>query len=217
MQMLQLGRARLHGQILDAPVIDFRLMEGEQPSKSITTTSTKSIVAILFTDVVGFTRIREDEIPRFVGLFMGGVANLFDRDAYAVLAKNTWGDALYTVFQRVEDAGVFALRLRDFVASTDWQAEGLSAEIGIRIALHAGPAYRQYEPVLRQNTFVGTHVSLAARIEPITPPGTIYASESFAALAAAEGTPRFHCEYAGEVSLAKKYGKTRAFVVHGAP
>jgi len=30
------------------------------------------------------------------------------------------------------------------------------------------------------------HVSRAARIEPITPPGQVYASQAFAALAAAE-------------------------------
>jgi hypothetical protein len=50
----------------------------------------------------------------------------------------------------------------------------------------------------------------AARIEPISPPGHVYASQAFAALAEAEASPKsrapFACEYVGQVPLAKGYG-----------
>ena len=46
----------------------------------------------------------------------------------------------------------------------------------------------------------------AARLEPITPPGQVYASQVFAALASAEGVRDFTCDYVGQTPLAKGYG-----------
>ena len=54
--------------------------------------------------------------------------------------------------------------------------------------------------------YLGTHVSRAARIEPITPKGQVYASEVFAAIAFAERVGEFTCEYVGQIGLAKEYG-----------
>jgi tryptophan halogenase len=45
------------------------------------------------------------------------------------------------------------------------------------IGLHAGPVYRYTDPVTRRPNYTGGHASRAARIEPITPPGQVYASE----------------------------------------
>ena len=49
----------------------------------------------------------------------------------------------------------------------------------------------------------------AARIEPITPPGVVYASEMLAATLAMSGPTEFVCEYVGELALAKSYGTSR--------
>jgi len=72
--------------------------------------------------------------------------------------------------------------------------------------LHAGPVYECNDPITRQHTYCGTHVSRAARIEPIAPSGQVYASEAFAALAAIQRAPRFACYYVGQTPLAKGYG-----------
>jgi len=40
--------------------------------------------------------------------------------------------------------------------------------------------YECKDPVTSTRAFIGTHVSRAARIEPVTPPGEVYASESVA-------------------------------------
>jgi class 3 adenylate cyclase len=56
-------------------------------------------------------------------------------------------------------------------------------------------------------------VSRAARLEPITPPGQVYASEAFAALAAAQRTPDFTCDYVGQTPMAKAYGTLPAYHV----
>ncbi|MEW6735952.1 MAG: adenylate/guanylate cyclase domain-containing protein, partial [Acidobacteriota bacterium] len=173
------------------------------------TTSThfpQKIMAMLFADVVGYSRLKEPEIPCFVEHFMGTVAELLQSFPQPPVVKNTWGDALYFVFRKVEDAGLFALDLCDRLSNTDWTKKGLPKDLSIRIGLHAGPVFACREPILGKRNYTGTHVSWAARIEPITPPGQVYASQPFAALAAAHGFIRFACDYVGQIPLAKGYG-----------
>jgi class 3 adenylate cyclase len=54
--------------------------------------------------------------------------------------------------------------------------------------------------------FTGPHTSRAARIEPITPPGQVYASSAFAAVAAARGADGIALRYVGRTPLAKRSG-----------
>ncbi|MBI3267923.1 MAG: hypothetical protein HYZ53_02795 [Planctomycetes bacterium] len=171
------------------------------------------IKAILFADVKGFSKLPEEKIPAFVRDVLGMVSRMVLDTAHAPLVENTWGDGLYMVFEGVLDAGLFALELCDRFASMRWQDVGLPENLSIRIGLHAGPVYCMSDPVTRRRTYMGTHVSRAARIEPITPPGSVYASEEFAALAAAARVREFSCEYVGQNSWAKDYGTFRTFMV----
>jgi len=164
------------------------------------------IVAILFADTVGFSKLSEAEVPRFVQHFLGAISKLSQKFAGSILTKNTWGDGLYFVFSDVDCAGTFALALAGLAANTNWDKQGLPAEISLRIGLHAGPAYEFDDPITGNRSFSGTHVSRAARIEPITPRGQVYASEAFAALAAARNASSFSCDYVGQTPMAKGYG-----------
>ncbi|MGI8436931.1 MAG: tetratricopeptide repeat-containing protein [Chthoniobacterales bacterium] len=164
------------------------------------------IMAMLFADAVGFSKLTEDEVPRFVQEFLGAVGRLISRKPRGLVARNTWGDGLYLVFSSIEKATDFALDLRDLVTTTDWTKHGLPADLSLRIGLHAGPVYECNDPIQRARNFFGTHVSRAARIEPITPPGQVYASEAFAALAAVGRGPAFRFDYAGQTPMAKGYG-----------
>jgi class 3 adenylate cyclase len=164
------------------------------------------MVALLFADAVNFSKLTETQIPVFVRHFLGAIGSLVARFEPAPLLKNTWGDGLYLVFEDVQAAGRFALDLSDILNATDWTERGLPAELNLRIALHAGPVYACTDPVTQKDNFIGTHVSRAARLEPITPPGQVYASQAFAALAAAKRVSGFTCDYVGQTPLAKKYG-----------
>lgn len=164
------------------------------------------VVSILFADAVGFSKLSEAEVPRFVEHFLGAIASLSNKFDQAILARNTWGDGLYFVFSNVNVAGEFGLQLARLVAETNWRDKGLGSALNLRIGLHAGPVYEYDDPITGSRTYSGTHVSRAARIEPITPPGQVYGSESFAAVAAAHGARSFTCEYVGQTPLAKDYG-----------
>lgn len=170
------------------------------------------IRALLFADAEGFSKLSDEQVPRFVEHFLGLAGTLAEESEHKPLVKNTWGDGLYFVFAHVREAGLFALELRDRVRRTDWAAKGLP-NLNLRIGLHAGPVYSCTDPVTQRQTYTGAHVSRAARIEPITPVGQVYASQPFAALAAAQGVQEFSCAYVGQTAMAKKYGSLPTYVV----
>ncbi len=183
------------------------------PQESATVPEFSSeIRALLFADAHGFSELSDEQVPLFVQHFLGLVGHLASDSPHRPLMKNTWGDGLYFVFASVRDAGEFALDLRDSVSSTDWPAKGLP-NLKLRIGLHAGPVYACTDPVTRRENYIGAQVSRAARIEPITPTGQVYASQFFAALAAAEGVKEFRCDYVGQTPMAKQYGVFPTYVV----
>jgi class 3 adenylate cyclase len=172
------------------------------------------IKSLLFADALHFSRLKEGQIPLFLNHFLGTIAELLKRTSCQPVMRNTWGDGLFMVFQSVQEAGEFALELCDLINQTKWEEKSLPAELNLRIALHAGPVFECTDPISERQNFFGTHVSRAARIEPITPPGQVYASQGFAAMAAAQGSQGFVCDYVGQVPQAKGYGTFPTYHVH---
>ncbi len=183
-----------------------------QPTSTAASEFVSEIRALLFADAHGFSELTDEQIPRFVEHFLGLAARLAADSSHKLLMKNTWGDGLYFVFSNVRDAGQFALNLRDGICFTNWPTKGLP-NLNLRIGLHAGPVYSCTDPVTQRTNYIGANVSRAARIEPITPAGQVYCSQTFAALAAAEGVKEFRCDYVGQTSMAKKYGTFPTYVV----
>ena len=70
------------------------------------------------------------------------------------------------------------------MTEVDKLASGLPDDMTLRIGLHLGPVYTRArpDPAMHDN-FFGAHVSRAARIEPVTPPGCVYVTETMAARA----------------------------------
>ena len=171
------------------------------------------VMAMLFGDAVNFSKLSEEEVPRFVQHFLGAVRDVLNRYEEANVVRNTWGDGLYLVFKNVRDAGLFALDLQKRVAETDWYELGLPKDLNVRLALHAGPVFHCTDPVTGHENYTGRHVSRAARLEPKTPPGYVFASEAFAALAAAERVSEFTCDYVRQLEWAKTYGTFPTYLV----
>jgi hypothetical protein len=174
------------------------------------------IRAMLFADAVGYSKLTEDQTPNFITQFWGAVADLNARAAQPPDHVETSGDGLYMVFGGVREAGRYALQLSDLVTRTDWTTRGLPGGMNIRIALHSGPIYRGRSPVTGSTVYTGPHTSRAARIEPITPPGQVYASGAFAAVTAAYGVDDLSLNYVGRMPLAKNYGAHEIYHVAAA-
>jgi class 3 adenylate cyclase len=209
-------------------------------------TTHQEVKTMLFADIVGYSKLPETVMQAFVDHFMGKISGLLASSADAPRSINTWGDALYAVFDYTHQAGNFALALARMVleGEPEWLKNGLFYEeldgegrtkvqkpLNIRIGLHTGPVLVHYNPVLRQVSYTGTHVSRAARIEPIATPGEVYASEEFAAMSelasdfnhrnpGSSGTSHsaFVCEFVGTRPLAKGYpGRFRIYRVRPQP
>ena len=174
----------------------------------------QEIRAMLFADVVGYSRLMDEQIPDFINYFIGAINELISKSPNKPLIKNTWGDALYCVFANVREAGNFSLQLRDRICATDWSRYRLPANLNLRISLHAGPVFLYEDPLHQKLYYTGVHVSRAARIEPITPIGQVYASQQFAALASTKCVGDFICDYVGRIPLPKDAGIVPLYLVH---
>lgn len=166
----------------------------------------QKIVGIIFADVVGFSKLKDEELSNYIEHFLGEVDDILSLIPKKPLTKNTWGDAFYFTFDSLKDAGNLALELCERIAKVNWRKKGLPEGINLRIALHTGPAFQCKDPVLKRTNFIGSHISKGARIEPITPPGQVYASQEFAALTAAQRVKDFKCDYVGQIPLPKGFG-----------
>ena len=172
-----------------------------------------NLAAMLFADAKGFSDLPDDAMDAFVQQYLGLVARvLADDPGRRPAIVNTWGDGLYMVFDRTADAGVTALRLCERIEHAK-QTGALTLDIKLRVALHAGPVLRCHNAVTNRADVVGIHVNRAARLEPSTPPGHVYATEPFVALAYAEQAGEFRCDYVGPTRLAKDFGTERAYHV----
>jgi len=169
--------------------------------------------AMLFGDLKGFSKLTDRELPSYVTGVLGTIERVRDRHRDKVLLANTWGDGLFLVFQRAHEAAACALDLQDALGQVDFAALGLSRSLSLRIGGHLGPVYETQDPVLDRENFFGAHVSRAARIEPVTPPGLVYVTETFAAAIALEHSEAFACDYVGVTASAKNFGKMRMFVL----
>jgi class 3 adenylate cyclase len=178
---------------------------------TFSTEAPQHICAVVFADAVGFSKLHEREVPAFVRHYLGCAMRALQTQEIVPLVKNTWGDGLYLVFESMRDAGLFALALRDYIVATNWHQLGLTCTPNVRIGVHAGPLYRVYDPVLGQWSYVGSHVTRTARLEPSTDPGKVFASLAFVALAAAERVTEFKSRPLGKRELAKGAGELTVF------
>lgn len=178
------------------------------------------VKAMLFADIVGFSKLQEEHLPR-LWQFLENIRQTLDLQPLTPDLIESWGDAIYVVMPDAQSMLRFALALRQGFNEFDSLAYGFPQPLRIRIGLHAGPVFSGRHPLTGRDIVYGSHVSRAARIEPITVPGEIYASQQFVALLTVEhkafqhqremtgqtGEFWYDCEYVGNLALAKRYGE----------
>lgn len=184
------------------------------------------IATMLFADVVGYSRLTDRELPLF-WRFMGAVDAQMVSRGRAPVMTDSWGDAVLAVHDEALDAADYATALNEAFAALDSRHFGLRERLRLRTGLHAGPVFEGDHPLTGQSIIYGGNVNRAARIEPITIPEHIYASEQFVAMITAEESvaeaearlsgrvhrPRYRCRYRGVLELAKGYGTQSVYEV----
>jgi class 3 adenylate cyclase/tetratricopeptide (TPR) repeat protein len=172
--------------------------------------------AMLFGDIHGFSKLSDAQLPVFTTRIMGTlgqVARLYEADIAFI---NTWGDGIFVVFKAAGRAADCALEMQEAMTGIDLEAAGLPDTLRLRLGGHLGPVYELDDPVTDRLNYYGAHVSRAARIEPITPEGCVYVTETFAAVLALHNAAEFSCDYVGNPEMAKHYGRLRMFLLRRA-
>jgi class 3 adenylate cyclase len=171
--------------------------------------------SMLFADVVGFSKLPDSVYPGFLQHFLADADAVLSDPQHPAQVRNTWGDAIFAVFQNPSHAARAALGLQQLVESTDWNLRmGLAPDtvkLRLRIGLHSGPVHEGWDPVTRSPSFVGRHTNIAARIEPIAQEGHVYVSGEFAAFATVTNPNGFQFDYVGQLALPKQAGVLPVF------
>jgi class 3 adenylate cyclase len=128
-----------------------------------------------------------------------------------IIFKNTWGDGLFIVLENAVAAAKLAVKMQSALADAD--RFGLPDDLGLRIGAHFGPTFKFRDPILKKDNYYGSHITLAARLEPIARPGETFTSEAFAVAIALEPNDDLRCEYIGKLPAAKGYGDFPIYVV----
>jgi class 3 adenylate cyclase len=172
--------------------------------------------AMLFGDIHGFSKLTDAQLPLFTEKIMGTLGEVARRHKEHIAFVNTWGDGIFVVFRDAGRAAACAMDMQDAMSEIDLTAAGLPDSLKLRLGGHLGPVYELTDPVTDRPNYYGAHVSRAARIEPITPEGCVYVTETFAAMLALHNADLFSCDYVGNTEMAKHYGRLRMFLLRRA-
>ncbi|MCP5395452.1 MAG: adenylate/guanylate cyclase domain-containing protein [Sphingomonadaceae bacterium] len=176
------------------------------PKKVIGDGTRREIRSILFADYKGFSRLGERELPLFMDEVMGRIAAVLNEFGDHVEFRNTWGDAIYAIIDEPKIAATMALELQA-------RLEGLPPELtpsgeisGMRIGVHYGPIWVGTDRITGNRLWYGGEVNRTARIEPVTPVGGVYCTESFAAALLIDKCQDCRFTRIGKKKLAKDFG-----------
>lgn len=165
-------------------------------------------MAVLFGDLPRFSALDDEGLARFYEGPLMAMGAALDRHPSAY--RNAWGDAVQVAFDQVTVAAACAFDMRAAL-------EAQRPPIHPRFAIDFGPLLPVYDAVQRAEKFSGRAMTRAARIEPVTPPGRIFATEAFACEVAL--LPRgagLACDYAGRIPTAKGFGSLPLYALRRA-
>ena len=188
---------------LDAPAVVAK--RGDVPGRVVR--------ALLFSDIKAFSKLTDEQLPRFAKHVLGALAGALERHADAIEYRETWGDAIYLVLSDPVSAAACALDLQDALEGLNLAALRLPEHLALRLGGHVGPVFPVRNPIMESPAFMGSHVSRTARIEPVTPPGSVFVTEAFAAALVLENSS-FGCDYVGHIPAAKDLGRLRMYRLH---
>lgn len=134
-----------------------------------------AILVIMFTDIVGFTKISEEMGDKYVGDLLEDhnsmLSNCIERDDRGKVIKYI-GDSVMAVFSEPTRAVQVALNIQDTLTSYNRETPK-KVPLKVRIGLHMGQV--TLDDKLQGDIF-GRHVNRASRIESLAGPNQIYMS-----------------------------------------
>lgn len=169
------------------------------------------IISMLFSDLKGFSKIKNDELK--TKLFKFTQTDILNQllNPTNHIYHNTWGDAFYICSDNPVALAEIALQIRDKIRNKDWTQFGLNEDIAVRVALHAQMAQIVMEPGGTVSNVIGKGVDKTARIEPVTELNEVFCSDVFYQLLVNEDARNIRGVAVGRKALAKSFGEMNLF------
>ncbi len=208
--------------------IDTKLIQPQKNTLSFDPFVSKSpdrvIKSMMFSDLHGYSKLQDEHIPSFLD-FMEKLNNAMEKIDSELDSVNTWGDAIFAVADSAVKIADFGLRYCDIIETLGRKYPEFPFPIRARISLHSGPVFVAQDPFIKKINFYGGHINRAARLEPVTAVGQVYATQQFVALLHGETSDernesiqngqryyeRYSTEYVGVISLAKNFGQQEVY------
>lgn len=184
----------------------------------------REIKSMMFSDLHGYSKLQDEHIPSFLDFLekLNRAMEKIDSDLDSV---NTWGDAVFAVADSAVKIADFGLRYNDIIETLGKKYPEFPFPIRARISLHSGPVFIAQDPFIKKLNFYGGHINRAARLEPVTAVGQVYATQQFVSLLHGETSDernefnqkglkyyeRYTTEYIGVISLAKSFGQQEVY------
>ncbi len=208
--------------------IEPSLIQQQKSSLSFDPAISKSpdrmIKSMMFSDLSGYSKLQDEHIPSFLD-FLEKLNSAMEKIGVTLESLNTWGDAVFAVADSAIKIADFGLRYCDIIENLGKKYPEFPFPIRARISLHSGPVFVAQDPFIKKINFYGGHINRAARLEPVTAVGQVYATQQFVALLHGETNDerneytqkglkyydRYSTEYVGVISLAKTFGQQEVY------
>jgi class 3 adenylate cyclase len=212
----------------NAEKIDPSLVQQQNFSLSfdpfISKTPDRVIKSMMFSDLSGYSKLQDEHIPSFLD-FLEKLNGAIEKIGVSLESLNTWGDAVFAVATSAIEIADFGLRYCDIIENLGKKYPEFPFPIRARISLHSGPVFIAQDPFIKKVNFYGGHINRAARLEPVTAVGQVYATQQFIALLYGETNDerneyvqkglkyyeKYSTEYVGMISLAKSFGQQEVY------
>lgn len=182
------------------------------------------IKSMMFSDLSGYSKLQDEHIPSFLD-FLKKLNEAMEKIDIPLESLNTWGDAIFAVADSSLKIAEFGLRYCDIIETLGMKYPEFPFPIRARISLHAGPVFIAEDPFIKKMNFYGGQINRAARLEPVTTVGQVYATQQFVALLHGEINDerneytqrgfkyydKYLTEYVGVISLAKSFGQQEVY------
>ena len=179
---------------------------------------------MMFSDLSGYSKLQDEHVPSFLD-FLEKLNAAMEKIGMDLESLNTWGDAVFAVADSAIKIADFGLRYCDIIENLGKKYPEFPFPIRARISLHSGPVFIAMDPFIKKMNFYGGHINRAARLEPVTTVGQVYATQQFVALLHGETSDekneyiqrglkyyeRYSTEYVGMISLAKSFGQQEVY------
>lgn len=123
-------------------------------------------LTVLFMDLKGFSKWRDDELSEKLGLFRGLIKPILNK--WRATYPNMEGDSLRATFRNATAGLACACMMRDVLTAAGFE---------LRIGVELGEVSVVHNEVTDQSDLEGTAVSMAARLEATANTGAVLASE----------------------------------------